>query len=111
IHAGQGPGLSSYALGQVAGTESTTLIQQNLPPAPPIVLHANGDDATTGHPDNNFPAPTAGFSYAPTTSTTMNAGAITGGLQGGSSVPLSILQPYLALNFVIALEGIFPSRN
>jgi microcystin-dependent protein len=41
----------------------------------------------------------------------MNAGVITGGLAGGSSIPFSIIQPYLCVNFIIALEGIYPSRN
>lgn len=40
----------------------------------------------------------------------MNASAITGGLAGGSQ-PHNNMQPYLGLNYIIALEGIFPSRN
>ena len=110
-HVGQGPGLSSYSLGQQGGTESTTLTNANVPPAPPIVVHANAE-STTAKPGGKFPASTsAGNGYADATDgTTLNAGVITGGLSG-SSQPFQILQPYLTLNFCIALEGIFPSRN
>jgi microcystin-dependent protein len=112
IHPGQGPGLSSYSLGQAGGTESVTLTQGNLPAAPPITVNANADP-TTSKPGGNFPASTsAGNGYAPTTDgSKLNAGAITGGLAGGNSLPVAIIQPYLCVNFIIALEGIFPSRN
>ncbi|MGB8507427.1 MAG: tail fiber protein [Pyrinomonadaceae bacterium] len=112
VHWGQGPGLSSYSLGQSGGAESTTLLQQNLPAAAPIQINANAE-STTSKPNNNFPSSTsAGNGYAPTgDGTKMNPGVITGGLAGGSSIPFSILQPYLAVSFIIALEGIFPSRN
>ncbi len=112
IHPGQGPGLSSYSLGQVAGSESTTLIQSNLPPAAPFVIHAN-NEATNAKPANRFPA-NAGTTniYADTDGgVTMNPAMVTGGPQGGSSTPFEIMQPYLCVNFIIALEGIFPSRN
>jgi microcystin-dependent protein len=112
IHPGQGPGLSSYSLGQAGGTESVTLLQGNLPAAPPITIKCNGE-STTAKPNNNFPASTsAGNGYnSATDNSTLNAGAVVGGLQGGSSQPVAIIQPYLCVNFIIALEGIFPSRN
>jgi microcystin-dependent protein len=52
------------------------------------------------------------FASAPDGSTTMNPGmvGVTLGVAGGSQ-PFSILQPFLCVNFIIALEGIFPSRN
>jgi microcystin-dependent protein len=111
-YGGNGPGLSSYSLGQAGGTESVTLTQGNLPAAPPITVNANADP-TTSKPGGNFPASTsAGNGYAPTTDgSKLNAGAITGGLAGGNSLPVAIIQPYLCVNFIIALEGIFPSRN
>lgn len=116
IHQGQGPGLSTYTMGQQAGTENTTLLQNNLPPHSHnlnVTANAKGNSAiptnsylgignvpSTGENLNNY------NSAAP--SATMNPGSITG---GGSGVPFSNLQPYLCINFCIALEGIFPSRN
>ena len=67
--------------------------------------------ATSKNPTNNVPALTgAGSSYAetPTPGTTMNAGMVSG---GGGGQPHTNLQPYLCINFVIALEGIYPSRS
>lgn len=114
IHAGQGPGLSNYSLGQVGGSESNTLVNSNLPaiPLPPLTVHAN-TDPTSSKPNNRFPASfSQGMAFADTTDgTTMNAGMITGGPIGGSSVPVNNIQPYTVVNFIIALEGIFPSRN
>jgi microcystin-dependent protein len=109
IHTGQGPGLSNYSLGQASGTETVTLTANQLPPHNHTVNAST--TATSKNPTNNVPAVTgAGSSYAdaPSPSTTMNAGMVTG---GGSGQPHDNVQPYLCINFVIALEGIFPSRN
>ncbi len=111
---GQGPGLSPYTLGQAAGTESVTLTQSNLPAAPPITVNCNiGDDpAPSGRPNGRVPATlNAGTGYSSTSDSTMSPGMITGGLAGGQSLPVEIIQPYLCINYIIALEGIFPSRN
>src|SRR2546423_1016337 len=64
---GQGPGLSNYDLGQVGGTESTTLTNANLPAAPPIVVNASADP-TSSKASNNFPANlSSGNGYAAAT--------------------------------------------
>lgn len=114
IHFGQGPGLSSYDLGQAAGTESDTLTVNQLPSHNHPVNCAQGAP-TTAKPAGNLlanlsidPPPTTANIYAPTATNTMLPTMI--GLTGGNQ-PFGILQPYLALNFCIALEGIFPSRN
>jgi microcystin-dependent protein len=106
---GQGPGLSSYDLGQVGGTESTTLTINNMP-AHNHQVGCNTEGSTTGNPSGAVPGDTsAGNIYAPSGSgALMNATMI--GNTGGSQ-PFGILQPYLTLNYCIALEGIFPSRN
>lgn len=113
IHFGQGPGLSNYSLGQLAGVENITLTQPQMPAhthTASAVLHASTQAANDTLPTGNYLAD--GGSYQSATDTNMNANAVTvtNGI-AGSSQPFPILQPYLALNFVIALEGIFPSRN
>ena len=114
IHFGQGPGLSSYSLGQQAGTETTTLILNNMPAHNHLIRTSSSDG------NDSAPAPTtvpgvvkvgsstanAYTSAAPDTNFSPNAVSIAGGSQ-----PFNNIQPYLALNFLIALEGIFPSRN
>jgi microcystin-dependent protein len=110
VHFGQGPGLSNYELGQVGGTENTTLLVNNLP-AHKHALNATSEGGTTSAPAGAYLGNTGALDREYNTSGTvvaMNANAI--GLSGGSQ-PFPILQPYLALNYVIAMQGIFPSRN
>jgi microcystin-dependent protein len=109
IHFGQGPGLSSYDLGQQAGNETVTLTQNEMPAHTHVAtLHASTQPANDTLPTGNYPAD--GGAYQSATNTNMNAGAVTNGISGGSQ-PHTNIQPYLAINFCIALEGIFPSRN
>ena len=106
IHQGQGPGLSAYTIGQTAGQETHTLTITEMPMHNHLLSSTNAA-ATTSRPNGAVPA--AGGSYSTTLDGgTMNAQAV--GLSGGSQ-PHNILQPYLTLNWVIALEGIYPSRN
>ena len=116
IHVGQGPGLSSYDLGQVGGTENVTLTQNNLPPHSHQLNVSAGAKGNIAVPTNNFLGignlPSSGenvnnYNNAAATGA-MNAGSITG---GGNSIPFPNIQPYLVLNYQIALQGIFPSRN
>jgi microcystin-dependent protein len=104
---GQGPGLSSYDLGQVGGVESETLTINQMP-AHNHMVSCQGQDSDSATPVNNFPAKAAANVYATVADTLMNVGMIK---NTGGSQPFSVLQPYLTLNYCIALEGIFPSRN
>jgi len=114
IHQGNGAGLTPRVMGEMSGTESHTLITTEIPAhqhtgtvSPPCAV----DDATTASPQNAVPG-IAGVAYTPTPSpgVTMAPASFTTGAAGGSQ-PHNNLQPYLVVNFVIALEGIFPSRN
>jgi microcystin-dependent protein len=106
LSAGQGPGLSNYDLGQSAGTENVTLTVNQLP-AHTHPLGASLSDPTTQKPQNTYLANGNAYTAAaPDTSMGPLAVQNTGGSQ-----PHEILQPYLTLNYCIALEGIFPSRN
>ncbi|MNK86984.1 Phage Tail Collar Domain protein [compost metagenome] len=118
IHWGSGPGLSPYVLGQAAGTESVSILTSNLP-AHTHTLTANTAAGTTGVPTNNYlsaspkngsgPSAVSLNTYT-TTAPNTNLGLLSVGATG-SNIPVSILQPYLAVSFEICLEGIFPSRN
>ncbi len=108
---GQGPGLSSYDLGQVGGTENETITINQMPGHNHVVqVGCNTEDSTTTNPSAAYAGnATANMYNAAATSGAFMANptvSITGGSQ-----PISLLQPYLTLNFCIALEGIFPSRN
>ena len=110
---GQGPGLSPRSLGEMTGSFSTTLLQTEIP------AHGHAPQANSGFGDQKSPANSiwakahvgraTDLMYAATGGgSPMNAGAI--GSAGGSQ-PHNNLQPYLVLNFCIALYGVFPPRQ
>ena len=93
--------------GQGLGTETVTLLANQLPPHGHTVAGASA--ATTKNPTNAVPAFTgSGSSYGTNPDIQMSPAMISG---GGSSLPHENLQPYLVLNWCIALQGIYPSRN
>lgn len=111
VHAGQGPGLSLYVLGEQTGTESVTLVSGNLPQHNHVVnAVASGGNLAT--PANGLPA-------IESTGTSLNYSTAAAGVImnpamigfTGSNQPHNNLQPLLVVNFIIALSGIFPSRN
>lgn len=108
LSSGQGPGLQNYDLGQVGGTETVTLTTAEMP-AHNHGVSAVEDDAVAALPTNALLAniTPAGYSSSPT-NTTMSPAMIQ---MAGRSLPHENRSPYLTLNYVIALEGIFPSRN
>jgi microcystin-dependent protein len=106
VHFGQGPGLSPYVLGQQGGTETVTLNTNQMPNHSHLVA-ASSVSPNASRPGNAFLAANGAYQTAPD-GTTMNPAMIQG---SGGSQPHDNIQPYLTLNFCIALEGIFPSRN
>lgn len=121
IHQGQGQGLSPYNVGQVGGVENVALTVAQLPAhSHNVTCDATSTSrATTGFgqsvgstPANNFPglAAVAGegvYSTGPAAST-MNPAMIA---PNGGNQPHTNIQPYLSVSFIIALQGIYPSRN
>jgi microcystin-dependent protein len=115
ISAGQGPGLSLYDLGEQTGTQTVTLLQTELP------SHNHGFIAQTVQgtsPTANANqlakaftgAKTAGFVGNYLTTNAVNTPMPQATSIAGSSFPHNNMQPYLTLNFCIALQGIFPAR-
>ena len=107
---GTGPGLSNYQMGQMGGTENVTLLSTQMPQhshfmtgsseAPAQNAPAGGSLGSTERGVNSYT--TGANSLFPMASATTNVG----GNQAHNN-----LQPYLAVNYCIAMEGIFPSRN
>ena len=110
IHMGQGPGLSSYVQGQTGGEERHTLSSSEIPQHTHSlgVVDAAGDAANPV--GNRFGVAPSGVGNAYGGSGGSGGSSVAVPSQGGNQ-PHNNLQPYLALNFCIALEGIFPSRN
>jgi microcystin-dependent protein len=120
IGQGTGPGLPSYSMGEMAGAVSLALKASDIPMHSHTLNNAHvkvkASTANAGEqsPDSNYPATTATAAYADSpTAGIYNAGAkITGTTDiSGSGIPFSILNPFLTMNYSIAVEGIFPSRN
>ena len=108
IHAGSGPGLSPRPLGSQGGTENETLsINQMAPHSHPF--QGTDQPAVSPSPAGNAPAKPARNAYineAP--GSALAAGAVT---SSGGSQSHTNLMPYLCVNFIIALFGIYPSRQ
>jgi len=120
IHMGTGPGLPTYVIGQVGGTESVT-VNGSQTPGHTHTLLASSNTASTNTPSGSVAlASVVGPSGAPTAYTTpivaptpkavsMVPASI--GPYLGQSVPHENRQPFLAINYIIALFGIYPSQG
>ncbi len=105
---GPGPGLPATSLGQVGGEAAVTLLSAQMP-VHTHAMNVTTNDADSKNPSGRFLAGTASPVYASATSgATLNANALSsvGGGQAHNN-----MQPYLGLNYIIALQGVFPSRN
>jgi microcystin-dependent protein len=108
---GNGPGLSPVVLGEIAGSQNVSILISNLPSHNHLVNCDSGGAANT-NPQNSIPGnPGLGqqaiYSAGPANAQmlpTMIANA-------GSNIPLNVQNPYLGITYIIAMEGIFPSRN
>lgn len=118
IHAGNGSGLSDRRLGQRGGSESVTLTEAEMP-SHSHSLTATTDTATTATPSTSTKLAKGNTSisrsdvkdsniYAESTANPVN---IAGATNAGGGQSHSNMQPYLVINYIIALQGIFPSRN
>ena len=107
LHMGQGPGLTFKSQGEISGTESVTLTPQQMPVHNHLVT-ASSDDATKKNPVGSVPAASGASVYSDTANGTMQPSMVN--VSGGSQAHNN-MQPYLVLNWCIALEGIYPSRN
>lgn len=134
IGQGQGPGLSNRSIGEISGSETTTLISTQMPihnhslagvtgtlnavnikateqsPQPGAYLARGIDTAPQGNsiPEIYLPAAQGD----PATKVPLAGVNVAGTTQtAGGSQPFSTMQPYLVINHCIALQGVFPSRN
>jgi microcystin-dependent protein len=112
MHPGQGPGLSLHDLGETGGSQTVSLLESEIPSHPHAML-AGSDAADNNSPQNNIAAPPAGrgnnlYITANSPLSMMNPQALT---PSGGDQPHNNMQPYLTLNFCIALQGVFPPRS
>lgn len=103
---------SEYFIGEQSGTQNVTLIQTEIPVHTHQINVEVGRLAVNPAPDasQNISKASGGspFFATPTAGSFMNPNSI--GITG-QSFPHNNMQPYLVLNFCIALQGVFPARN
>jgi microcystin-dependent protein len=107
---GQGPGLDDYPIGQMVGEESVTLILSQLPTHTHAILASGPVPPSPDSlgPIGNVWAATVPFLYnAGGTPVPMNPGTLE---PAGGSQPHNNLSPYLTMTYIIAMQGVFPSR-
>ncbi len=112
MHPGRGPGLTSRRLGQSGGVETVTLSEAQMP-AHSHTMRADGSTggplgggANAADPVGNYLG--ASVKYAGGTAASTNMPQLT---NAGGSQAHNNLQPFLAMNFIIALQGLYPSRG
>jgi len=110
VHLGTGPDGTTYQIGEMAGTESETLTTQQIP------SHSHPMTANDSQPGNQVsPAgslPAISLNVVPfindSPTGNFNAGAVS---PVGGSQPHENMQPFLCINFIISLFGVFPSQT
>ena len=121
IGQGAGPGLPDYVIGQAAGNVTAIMTTSNMPQHIHTVnnvqvrIKASTDTADEQAASGNYPALAGASVYTGNgpTANVYTGGTLVSGTTDttGSGFPFSIVNPYLTINYSIATEGIFPSRN
>jgi microcystin-dependent protein len=106
IHMGQGQGLQNYVIGQPGGVETVALM------AAQVGVHSHGAMGSTGQtvgsPQNATWANSGASTFGTPPNNTMNTAGL--GLVG-NNIPHDNLIPFLAVSFIIALFGVYPSQS
>lgn len=110
MHAGSGPGLTTRRLGEKGGTETNTLSAAQIPSHNHgVAIGVSTDAGEEANPAGQVIAGSAGSFNEDATSGQNLGGVSQNNVGGGQAV--NNLQPYQCVNYIIALQGTFPSRN
>ena len=109
MHPGQGPGLSLHDLGESAGSDTVTLLDSEIPVHAHTVTTSQSDGTSQSGAGEKLASGIGIAQYAAAGNlTSMAAQSLAG---SGGDQPHNNMQPYLTLNFCIALQGVFPPRG
>jgi microcystin-dependent protein len=112
----QGPGLSAIQLGEMSGTPSVTLLSTNIPAhnhtiSGTVNIQAAGDGALGSDPANRYIGPGNFYAGAAELQSMAPAQLALNTTSVGGGQPFNKLPPYLGMNYIFCVEGIFPSRD
>jgi microcystin-dependent protein len=109
MHPGQGPGLSLHDLGETGGSETVTLLESEFPAHSHALVDSLSDGGVQIATGQLFAAGVGiGMYAAPGALTQLSDNAVA---PAGGDQPHNNMQPYLTLNFCIALQGVYPPRT
>lgn len=116
VNQGQGPGLSSYFLGETTGSETVTLLTTEMAQHNHGLVGTTNTGTAVTSSNAQLAHAFSGIKSQSFVGNYMTTNAPQTGMAGalsiaGSSFPHNNMQPYLALNFCIALQGVFPPRS
>ncbi len=111
MHPGNGPGLTSRRRGELGGTETVSLSETNLPSHAHKLRGASSPASASAPSTSTTLARSVGGNAYRTSSTPGETLANESLLAAGGSSAHNNMQPFLAINFIIALVGVFPSRS
>ncbi len=111
LHMGSGPGLTPRSIGQQGGSETNTLTTNNLPSHNHVAtLRARAEDGTSSKPEGNLLAGGQQIYGTGTQDANMSTEAISVSNTGNGQA-VNNMEPFLVINWCIALQGTYPSRN
>jgi microcystin-dependent protein len=124
---GRGPGLLNYRLGQKGGAENNTLIVNQLPShthlaTGTVTPNASTEKATSDDPTGKYPSAAVYpvsraelkpvLTYGDTTNAKMGSNPVNVTVSNtGGNQAINNIQPYISINYIICINGTFPSRN
>jgi microcystin-dependent protein len=111
IGQGNGPGLNPVVLGEIAGSQNVSILTSNLP-AHNHMINCDSGGAAGTNPAGSIPGnPGLGqlaiYSAGPANGQMLQSMVA----NTGGNIPISVQNPFLGISYIIAMEGIFPSRN
>jgi microcystin-dependent protein len=111
MHPGQGPGLSLHDLGETGGSQTVTLLESEIPGHSHALMSLPAPANRTTPVENSIARVTGGSPYLPPAGAPLVSMSNQALAPAGGDQPHNNLQPYLTLNFCIALQGVYPPRT
>jgi microcystin-dependent protein len=111
MHPGQGPGLSLHDLGETGGSDTVSLLESEIPSHSHAQMAASVAATKSDPTGNSFARVSGATPFLPPAGAALAQMSDSVIAPAGGDQPHNNMQPYLTLNFCIALQGVFPPRT